>query len=406
MRHPLYVYRGRKCRGFWVYAVMMFVLAAGLPALVQASALFIVPPQGEVTAGTQTRFTLFIHNPEPSIVTTRAYAALNVVLVNGSEQQVAKAVLAPAPQDNAIALPANGYAKQEYGFLLPESMRGSVTLSLEAHDAGSVLFNALPPKPDKPDSGQIALGEKRTEFQPFLDNFSPYEPLYFLFGVDPGMEKSKFQFSFKYKLFNAPFSSHKANTFLDGFHIAYTQTSYWDLKSDSKPFDDTSYKPELFYLIPKIDLHTSWIKAFGVQGGYQHESNGQGGDESRSTNTIYIKPIMAFSLTDEIYLSLAPRVWFYVGNDDDTNPDLADYRGYFDLEAKAGFPMGLVLDTHSRWAEKGPSFQADLSYPLSSFFKSNLNLYLHVQYFNGYAERLKEYWKKEEIVRVGFSLCR
>ncbi len=404
MRHHLFW--ARQCGILGVYSLIMFALAVGLPAQVQASALFIVPPQGEIIAGTQTRFTLFIHNPEPSAVTTHAYAALNVVLANNSEKQVVEAVPAPVPQGKALTLPASGYAKQEYAFLLPDTMQGSVTLSLETHNAGSVLFNALAPKPDKPDSGQIALGEKRSEFQPFLDNFSPYEPLYFLFGVDPGMEKSKFQFSFKYKLFNAPFSSQKANTFLDGFHIAYTQTSYWDLKSDSKPFDDTSYKPELFYLIPKIELHTSWIKAFGVQGGFQHESNGKGGDESRSTNTIYIKPIMAFSLTDEIYLSLAPRLWFYVGNDNDTNPDLYDYRGYFDLEAKAGFPMGLVLDTHTRWAGKGPSFQADLSYPLSSIFKSRLNLYLHVQYFNGYAERLKEYWKKEEIVRVGFSLCR
>ncbi len=193
---------------------------------------------------------------------------------------------------------------------------------------------------------------------------------------------------------------------MDGFHLAYTQTSYWDLKSDSKPFDDSSYKPELFYLVPKIDLNLPWVKIFGVQGGFQHESNGKGGDDSRSTNYIYIKPIMAISLFDEAYLTVAPKLWMYVMNEDETNPDLADYRGYFDLQVQAGVPMGLCLDTHTRWAKAGPSIQADLSYPLTSFFNNGLNLYLHLQYFNGYAERLKEYKAKEEIFRIGFSLSR
>jgi outer membrane phospholipase A len=68
--------------------------------------------------------------------------------------------------------------------------------------------------------------------------------------------------------------------------------------------------------------------------------------------------------------------------------------------------MGLCLDTHTRWAEAGPSIQADLSYPLTSFFNNGLNLYLHFQYFNGYAERMKAYNEKEEIFRIGFSLSR
>ena len=116
---------------------------------------------------------------------------------------------------------------------------------------------------------------------------------------------------------------------------------------------------------------------------------------------------MAISLFDEAYyLTIAPKLWVYVMNEDDNNPDLADFRGYFDLQVQAGKPMGLCLDTHTRWAEAGPSIQADLSYPLTSFFNNGLNLYLHLQYFNGYAERLKEYSSKEEIFRVGFSLSR
>ncbi len=261
-------------------------------------------------------------------------------------------------------------------------------------------------KEERTGSGQLGIGEKQAEFQPFLNNLSAYEPVYFLLGASPGLEKSKFQFSFKYKLFNKPFGSNGLNTFLDGFHLAYTQTSFWDLKSDSLPFDDSSYKPEFFYLVPKIDLNISRIRIFGIQGGYQHESNGKDGDDSRSTNYIYIKPVMAVQLFEKTYLAVSPKMWIYVVNDDDTNPDLADYRGYFDLQVQAGRPMGLCLDTHTRWAKKGPTIQADLSYPLTAFFNNGLNLYLHLQYFNGYGERLKEYWKKESILRIGVSLSR
>ena len=33
---------------------------------------------------------------------------------------------------------------------------------------------------------------------------------------------------------------------------------------------------------------------------------------------------------------VAPKVWAYVANDSDTNPDLEQYRGYFDLELEFG----------------------------------------------------------------------
>ena len=117
-----------------------------------------------------------------------------------------------------------------------------------------------------------------------------------------------------------------------GFNLGYTQKSLWDLKSDSSPFEDTSYMPESFYLQDKIDLGVPWISAFGFQTGYQHESNGRDGDDSRSTNYLYFQPIMAFHLWDNYHLKIAPKAWLYVNNDDETNGDLDDYRGYYEIE--------------------------------------------------------------------------
>ncbi|WP_319576796.1 phospholipase A [uncultured Desulfobacter sp.] len=402
----------------WLMAVFFVILALDAVSLhlnsarADTSNIYIVSPQGNAVAGQPTRFTLFVQNSGTTDVISKDYDSVMVTVGLNDQTRVVKAICMETAPDGTVTVAAGGFAKLTYEFELPQDMTGTVSLTLEDFKSGPVLFAAGPPvepqdlEEEHANQGQLVIGEKQNEFQPFLKNLSAYEPVYFLFGVDPGLEKSKFQVSFKYKLFNGPFDSQGLNSLVDGFHLAYTQTSYWDLKSKSKPFNDSSYKPELFYLVPKIDLELSWIKIFGLQGGFQHESNGKGGDDSRSTNYIYVKPIMAIPLFDEAYLTIAPKLWVYVMNEDDNNPDLADFRGYFDLQVQAGKPMGLCLDTHTRWAEAGPSIQADLSYPLTSFFNNGLNLYLHLQYFNGYAERLKEYSLKEEIFRVGFSLSR
>lgn len=87
-------------------------------------------------------------------------------------------------------------------------------------------------------------------YQPYLENISAYEPIYFLVGIDPS--ESRFQFSFKYRFLNPRFSVVKRYHWIQGFHLAYTQTSFWDLKERSQPFKDTSYKPELFFLTPNL----------------------------------------------------------------------------------------------------------------------------------------------------------
>jgi len=46
------------------------------------------------------------------------------------------------------------------------------------------------------------LGNRAMLLQSFLKDLSVYNSMYFLFGVDPGLDQSKFQFSFKYRLFN------------------------------------------------------------------------------------------------------------------------------------------------------------------------------------------------------------
>lgn len=263
---------------------------------------------------------------------------------------------------------------------------------------GSAAENNNAPLPDH--LKFPSLDSMETVYQPYLERLRPHEPTYFLVGADPS--NSKFQFSFKYQLLGDPNDSAPEPSWINGFHFGYTQTSYWDLKSDSKPFDDSSYKPEFFYLSPNLDWGLPGVRALFIRTGLQHESNGRGGVSSRSTNFAYVKPMFIFYREDStLGFAVSPKMWFYFGNDNDTNPDLEDYRGYFDLEVKCGWAQGLICTNHLYWAEQGGSWTVDLTYPLPL-----LNLYLQVQYADTLAEVLRNYQDRRRVWRIGLAIVR
>lgn len=247
-----------------------------------------------------------------------------------------------------------------------------------------------------------SLSELFELYQPYLGNIGPHEPIYFLFGAEP--EESKFQISLKYRFFNAEGTWSKAHPWLQGFHFGYTQTSFWDLKSVSKPFEDTSYKPELFFLssnVKKINLRKG---RFFIQSGLQHESNGRGGLDSRAADSFYIKPILIYYQSkSQLGLSVAPKLSAYLT---DESGNLKDYRGFFDLEIKFGHAESIVVATHLSWAKEGGSCQLDMTYPLDRIFDNNLNLYLQLQYTNALAETLINYHQRTDALRLGFAFIR
>ncbi len=316
---------------------------------------------------------------------------------------------------NTEQVPPGGFARLAYGFDMPLQLTGLIRAWATDMKTNTVMFyagepSAAPQAPAQKASEPEPVTAMLPKFQPFFVNFYPYKPVYFLFGADPGVQKTSFQVSFKYKLFNfaTTNSENGLKTALDRIYLAYTQQSFWDLKSDSAPFEDSRYMPEFFYYDDDLGLSLPWLIGSGVQVGFQHESNGRGGDYSRSTNYAYIQPSFIFKFTRNLHAALAPKAWVYVRNEDENNGDLADYRGYFDLESRIGDPDGLALGSNFRHGRKGSSLQFDLSYPLNQIpgFKGMLDMYLHVQYYTGYAEQLLAYKQREDIFRIGFSLVR
>jgi len=295
---------------------------------------------------------------------------------------------------------------------MPDDVHGPVRLQvLQFGDAGPYLAvrkkrmeeeiqpSWLPETTDQPLDALIQL------YQPYVKNISFYKPMYFLVGTDP--QYSKFQLSLKYRLFNPQKPFVQEHPWLNGFHFGYTQTSFWDLASDSAPFEDTSYKPELIFITDRLKTKIPALDGLFLRTGLRHESNGRGGEFSRSTNIAYIEPIFIFyNEHRRTGMKITPRVWTYFGNEDENNPDIERYRGYFNLGITVGKADSMVVDTQLWWASEGASVQVDATYPLHTLFFSDLDLYLQVQYANRLAESLLHYTERTEAFRLGFAIVR
>lgn len=237
-------------------------------------------------------------------------------------------------------------------------------------------------------------------FERFRNAISPYEPVYFDVGGNDN-RMARFQISLKYRLFTP--QDPQSPTFWDGLYLSYTQTSLWDLHSDSNPFIDTSFKPSLFWRQDALFNPEDSPFHMGLQTGVEHESNGKSGDDSRSLNFAYIQPEFNYRLSHGSTLTFAPRVKHYFGTSE--NPDYKDFVGNVDWKVRWAQDDGLVLTAlYRRGKESRYSTQLEAAWPLKRTFL-NMNGYFHVQYFKGYNETLLGYDQKTgSQVRFGLAL--
>lgn len=336
--------------------------------------------------------------------------AINCRLVMVNSQEILAEAKAKESLKKTSFVKNSAYVKQNYEIDLPDGIGGDIIVHLAGVSVPAFLVQAADFQ-EKPPS---LLKEKEYQtidslyslYQPYVRKLSAYEPMYFLLGADP--KESKFQISFKYRLFNQEAPLAKNHPWLTGFHLAYTQTSFWDLVSDSAPFNDTSYKPEFFWQSENlISENMGLLQGVFFQGGYQHHSNGNAGDFSRSTNYLYLFPSFVFYDRESSFgLAISPKVWTYIYNDADTNHDLDEYQGYFEIQAKAGFAESIVFDAKYRWASEGYSAEFDVSYPLHKFFNSAVEFYLYGQYSYVLAESLLHYSERVEAFRIGLAVVR
>ncbi|MCP4550033.1 MAG: phospholipase A [bacterium] len=197
--------------------------------------------------------------------------------------------------------------------------------------------------------------------------------------------------------------SAKHNLFGSRFYVAYSQISFWQAydSENSAPFRDTNYNPEIFYRSREVNLGSG---SLGVDVGFEHESNGQLVQLSRSWNLLYIAP---FHHGDN-WLAYA-KLRYRIPEEEketpdsplgDDNPDITDYLGYSDLHLYYRLPREHLVHLMLRGylgADKG-NISMNYSLPLPRSEDSFLQLRL----FHGYGESLLDY--RQCITRVGIGI--
>ncbi|WP_297942854.1 phospholipase A [uncultured Campylobacter sp.] len=216
-----------------------------------------------------------------------------------------------------------------------------------------------------------------------------YEPIYMLFTHDfskkPDRKADELHFEFS---FERPIT-YDALGFGEKISFAYAQNSWWQITQDSAPFRESNYRPELYVSAPVPFADELKI-------GAMHESNGKGGEESRSWNRLY-----AQSTWSADGFSITPRVWYAFWLDR-TNEDIADYMGYGDLRASYTFGKQRLSalwrnNLHFDGSNRG-AIELNYSFPIF-----NSGFYGYLRYFNGYGESLADYKRSVNKIGIGLS---
>lgn len=249
-----------------------------------------------------------------------------------------------------------------------------------------------------------------------------HKPTYFLvtwssFDEDRLKEEIKYQLSFKQRLY--PWGELTNEHERYKLYFGFTLKSFWQVfdTSQSSPFRETNYNPELF--IRTREYQTKW-GVFSIDGGYEHESNGQNVPASRSWDRLYIRPRLEKGI-----FSIDYKLWYRFEEDEkidendpegDDNPDIEDYYGYGELNFRIDFgqlnyrhePLAdkifhfdkSVINVMCRYnlAEGKGAVQIDYFLPLMNSMK------LYFQYWDGYGESLIDYNRSFTKFGLGLAL--
>ncbi|HSR02946.1 MAG TPA: phospholipase A [Methylophilaceae bacterium] len=271
------------------------------------------------------------------------------------------------------------------------------TASTDVIDAEDNFSNEA--KPAEGEFSKIIIPEPKED-----RTITANEPLYFIVGSSNERDfDARFQLSFKYRPFDPEARVAKFIPYASNLYFAYTQTSIWDLGSESSPFKDTSYRPSIYYNWSESGKGynpNSW--KFGLE----HESNGRDGDESRSLNIAFVQPIWNLEYSGGKTFTFMPRFYYYLEKSD--NSDMHHYRGYVDWMARYGREDAAILTAMYRQGTDGyAQGQLDLSYPISDKIFGRTGTFLHLQLLGGYGETLIDYNKRSDTqLRIGISLAR
>jgi len=385
------------------FLALAFALAEG-----SAHADYILLSPGEAAvAGQPVSLYLMITNETEQPLDVSVPAELELRFSTPREAVNATFAADPAPPTETIHLAPQTFRKIRYTGTLPGALEGTASIAVRNVTSNNVIISVQAAAAPSTAAAQEAPSAPANLRSPaFFSALSSYDPMYFAVGVGTNSETtSKFQLSLKLQFFTEDSSLARRTPFLHDLYFGYTQTSLWNLAQTSSPFYDTSYQPRLFYYSPQIWESSGRGVRLGLETGLGHESNGRSGEDSRSVSTAYVKPIFTLGEPAAWHWTIAPKLLAYLNTTD--NPDIADYRGYAELEVAYGKDDSWQFKV---WGRKGPAgfaTQVDVTYPLPGLTFGNLNGYLLLQYFDGYGESLLSYNQRmKSQFRLGLAVIR
>ncbi|MCO4797569.1 MAG: phospholipase A [Colwelliaceae bacterium] len=210
--------------------------------------------------------------------------------------------------------------------------------------------------------------------------------------------EAKFQLSIK-----VPLLSDSLFIPGDSLHFGFTLQSWWQLYSNniSKPFRETNYQPEIFYMAP-LDWHP-FDSNTGLMIGAEHQSNGRSQLLSRSWNRVYLnflyeKDNFAFSFKPWIRIPEKDKE-NALSSDGDDNPDIGDYMGHFELGMVYKWSdYELSLKGRENFSKHHGGLEFGFTFPLWGKLRG------YAQYTAGYGESLIDYNHKQQRFGLGIAL--
>ena len=233
--------------------------------------------------------------------------------------------------------------------------------------------------------------------------FEPYKRNYISFGsmqnVDGGAPFSgktldiKFELGMKFGLF----PNIDGLQALSPLKFGYSQRSWWDVAEASAPFKEHNYNPEVFWDFTESLARPSSVPRLHLFDtvGFEHQSNGLDGLQSRSWDRIYASRTLRFS---EMW-AWTIKYWNAV-NLGEYNKDIEDYLGNAQITTHVDVNNWAQLELSTMFGRESDklSYQLDLILPMSRWVNSRFFL----SYYNGYGEALISYKQKTESLRAGF----
>lgn len=232
-------------------------------------------------------------------------------------------------------------------------------------------------------------------------NQEAYENVNFYPGIENPVENEEVKLQLSLKV---PLTYSSVFVPNDTIYFGFTLKSFWQFYATdiSSPFRETNYRPEIFYEAP---IQASlWGGTLLTRVGIEHESNGRGGELSRSWNRVFAG--LGFAKN---HWGVYVQPWYRLPEDakafdgdpeGDDNPDINKYMGYYEVHGvyREGEDYEFTGGFRYNWATGYGAVETGLSFPLWGRLRG------FAQYFHGYGESLIDYDHKVHRFGLGVIL--